>query len=259
MSRGRRVLDRMARLARASMVAAVWGVSSPVGATPPDAIDVIDTLFGLSAEHLFVMRTAIDNMGLHAGRDATSVLVAVELATGTETVWPVYRGASRPDYEATDDVSAPWLAVGLPDDGVNPYAVLATFGGETILPGFDWDTTGLFPSDMPGPTVVLDTHHVAVMFEGEARNAAPTTNVIAAMSASLRDLAQLVVRDPVRACAATAADLLSGRDLHTEVCTASEPVALVSLQWDWPVQTVRITCLSDAQVTSLIVVLPRVP
>jgi hypothetical protein len=56
-------------------------LTTPAQATPPDAMDVSDELFGISETHLFLLRHTDDNLGQYAASARHVFLVAVNLKT----------------------------------------------------------------------------------------------------------------------------------------------------------------------------------
>lgn len=106
---------------------ALW--PAPALATPETVIDVRDEPFGLSARHLFVLRTTTDNLGLYESTRIETFLVAIDLGTSKEEYWPVYRALKTTDY---DDTGKDLGVVIRPDettDLADPLAILAAHGG----------------------------------------------------------------------------------------------------------------------------------
>ncbi len=80
-------------------------VASPAAATPPDVIVIEDQLFALGEDKVFVLRSSFDNLGVYHASYREAWLVGIDVASGEETMWLVYRGRTE-DMSAID-----------PDDG----------------------------------------------------------------------------------------------------------------------------------------------
>lgn len=110
------------------------GCSAPaVKATPEDSVVITDTLFGLNDDTLYVLRSTRDNLGLHMASRTETWLVAIDAATGDETLWPV--GAvvrsTRWDKASGSEFSTVEQDEGL--ERVDPFAILAENDAIPIL------------------------------------------------------------------------------------------------------------------------------
>jgi hypothetical protein len=69
---------------------AVIQFTKPAQATPPRYASVLDTPFGVSQTHLFLLRNVSDNEGSHYINASKRFLIAQALASGrTEHIWPL--------------------------------------------------------------------------------------------------------------------------------------------------------------------------
>lgn len=102
-------------------------------ATPPDTIYIDDRLFGVNDTHLFILRTANDNLGLHIFGMKDTYLVAKNIDTGLdEEIWPVLRQHGA--YNHNDNTGDPIASIqSFPLKGaVNPFEILAARGALQI-------------------------------------------------------------------------------------------------------------------------------
>ncbi|QZD93939.1 hypothetical protein [Qipengyuania gelatinilytica] len=124
------------KLALLSAIALLGAVALPSvsRATPPDVVVITDTLFGMSKDRVFVLRTSRDNLGLHMSQRSETWLVAIDPQTGEETFWPVH--AARRDSDWNPETQASVWEVTTDDNplAVNPYEILAQFDGLPVEP-----------------------------------------------------------------------------------------------------------------------------
>ena len=102
--------------------------ATAASATPPDTIYVKDQLFGANETHLFFLRTANDNLGLHVFGMKDTYLVAKNIDTGLDDeIWPVLRQHGAPEY---DEAGAPTALIQTFPlaSATDPFAVLAERG-----------------------------------------------------------------------------------------------------------------------------------
>lgn len=102
---------------------------APAFATPPDVIEVHDEPFGLSKQHLYVLRTTTDNLGLYESTRIETFLVAINLVTSAEEYWPVYRALKTTDYDETGKDLGVVIRPDETTDLADPIAILAANGG----------------------------------------------------------------------------------------------------------------------------------
>ena len=106
-----------------SLIIAIF-MSQPAGATPPQIVEVSETLMGVNETHLFVLRRMDDNMGYHHITQTDIVLIARDRQTNIDAqIWPVMRvidhGSDYLEFGQLDRVEN----LPLPDR-VNPFDVL---------------------------------------------------------------------------------------------------------------------------------------
>ena len=123
----------MKRALALSGAAAALFVAAPAAATPPDVIDIRDQLFALSNDTVFVLRSSVDNLGVYYSSYRETWLVGIDVASGEETSWLVYRG--RRDTVFGDDGNDEGVAVTLMDreDWHDPMQVIADAQAELVL------------------------------------------------------------------------------------------------------------------------------
>ena len=99
-------------------------LTNPANATPPQVVEVSETLLGVNDTHLFVLRRMDDNMGYHHITQTDVVLIARDRKTNTDAqIWPVMRvidhGVDFLDFEEQERIEI----LPLPDR-VNPFDIL---------------------------------------------------------------------------------------------------------------------------------------
>ncbi|MHA3915815.1 hypothetical protein [Halovulum sp. GXIMD14793] len=201
------------------------------GATPPDVIDVFDEVFGISPTHVFIMRTAVDNLGIYAASHTFIVLVGKEIETGRETIWPVYRVISMPDYKASDRGNISKTEVVPEPNGRNPYDILAEYGGEPASSGFSWYDTGLFERQYPSPEAVLTAETLTLSAKGSVTHQIKTDVLFEGMSASLSKLSDYAGEYWRFTTQITPSMMLEDRTFDYEMCRVTDPIKLVALDW----------------------------
>lgn len=108
----------------AILLVVAFFAAHPAQATPPQTIEVSETLLGINGTHLFVLRRIDDNLGYYIPVQTDVVLIARNRKTNTDDqVWPVMRmveyGVEFPIDGPDDNVKV----LPLPDR-VNPFDIL---------------------------------------------------------------------------------------------------------------------------------------
>ncbi len=107
--------------------------AGPALATPPQVVEMQETVLGLDADHLYVLRVTEDNMGLHTASQKDILLIARRLADNVDDgVWPVMRTL----YMAPDAGPGQLDVLPLPDRA-DPFGILAERGARPLL-GDGW-------------------------------------------------------------------------------------------------------------------------
>ncbi len=212
-------------------------VSLPASATPPDIINVHDDIFGISEAHVFVLRTTSDNLGLHVTGRNDVLLVATEIATGHQTIWPVYRINRGPDV-ATDATGAmEKTQVESWEDARNPYEILADHSGVPALAAYT-----LRGNENPKITLTDETLEVAYA-DGEAYRL-ETDALFDSLAATRTKLAE-GIGEYDRMAPITTRELLASFVFDAQACDATEPVLLAATADSLPVQLSRVTCTAE--------------
>lgn len=96
----------------------------PAQATPPQVVEVSETLLGINDTHLFVLRRIDDNLGYYIPTQTDVVLIARNHKTNTDDqVWPVMRMVEYGVEFPIDGIEARVKIFPLPDR-VNPFDIL---------------------------------------------------------------------------------------------------------------------------------------
>lgn len=112
--------------------------SSPFsGATPPDIINIGDRVFATNADTLFVLRNTNDNLGVYTSDHTESFLVAIDIDSGEEQYWLVYRARRDTVFGSGNDLDQ--LRVTHLDRGEwhDPYMIAADAGAYLLDGGGD--------------------------------------------------------------------------------------------------------------------------
>lgn len=107
-----------------TLLFALFLLTTPASATPPQVVEVSETLLGVNDTHLFVLRRMDDNMGYHHITQTDVVLIARDRKTNTDAqIWPVMRvidhGVDFLDFGVQERVEI----LPLPDR-INPFDIL---------------------------------------------------------------------------------------------------------------------------------------
>lgn len=107
--------------------------STPAAATPPDMIEISDQLFAMSDQTVFVLRSSVDNLGVYFSSYRETWLVGIDVATGEETMWLVWRG--RRDTRFGNDAADEWAEITTFDreQWHDPMQVIADADAELVL------------------------------------------------------------------------------------------------------------------------------
>lgn len=237
-------MSHIAALPLAAVVL-VAGWATQVRATPPDVISLRDMPFGLSPDRLFLMRTTFDNLGLYVTGRNDVLLVAVEIATGAEEIWPVF--AVTRSLDATGQSETTKVDRG--PDAVDPYAVLASFDG------VPWTAVAVTPDAVD---LQFGPETLSARYEDGKRFGVDTGAVLNAMTASVDRVAGAMVAYD-RFAPIDTADLLRGRSFDPAFCVPSDPILVRTTIWGGLLQLTRLTCTADGiEATSLLVILPQI-
>ncbi len=229
----------------------VVSTTLPAAATPPDVINLRNELFGISTSHVFVLRSTQDNLGLHIADRSDTLLVALDLATGAETLWPVYSVSRGPADSDTSGETSEVVMHG-PKDSVNPFAILTEYQAVPIEAAFDLGFVGQ-PLDL---TLTEDSLTLTYPETGAVYRLDGAT-LQSGLTGSVNRVAD-TIEDYDRFAPVSTRSLLVDRSYDRADCTASDPRQISALIETPPVQLVRVTCTDEDGLdeTSFFVVVP---
>lgn len=227
-------------------------IASPASATPPDAISVRDEVFAANTESLYVLRTTTDNLGLHTSVHSETFLVKIDIASGAERYWLVYR--ARQDTQFDADPAKERLEASLLDRDLwhNPFAIVAD-AGAALAPVAVRGELDPAPAPASAEKTSRWSHREGTEF---------VFNHAEAMSRAKRSLAALMgeVSDVGRMAPVKTRELYAKREVDWNSCQFSRlgyPVGIGHSAF----QIVRLSCHDGMEMerTSLIHAVPLSP
>ncbi len=242
----------MKRISRTILLALTIALPAlPAVATPPDIIEVRDEIFGISASYVFLLRSTRDNLGLYTSDRSDTLLVALEVATGVETLWPVYsvyRG--QPESDPSGETTAVFVTSG--KDSVNPFEILAKYQAVPVAGAWDHSR-----SELPPRLALTDGELTMTYPESGAVYRLDGPTLQSGLTASINRLANMI-EDYERVAPITTRSLLADRSYVSADCAVSEPRRISALIEATPVQLARVTCTEQDGLdeTSLFVIVP---
>jgi len=224
----------MKRLVIALFASAGALLAPSAQATPPDIATAGDQPFAATPDRVFVLRSTSDNLGQYTGSQGETFLVAIDVATGEETYWLVYREKQTVVYDndtAEGRVETELLAR---DDWHDPYAIVAD-AGATLAPFATRGEALEFASSADG-------ERYTVTYEDGPTFAFSRADAFAQMDRSLAALAERV-EDFERMAP------MSTRDLYRDPWIDRESCSFSNLGWsvgpEGSFQLIRIKCDDD--------------
>jgi hypothetical protein len=118
----------MKRILVASLAAAAALLAPSARATPPDIVTIEDQPFAAAPDKVFVLRTTFDNLGVYSSSYSETFLVAIDVATGAESYWLVYRARRDLFSDATSAEGQAKVTLFDREDWHDPYAIVADAG-----------------------------------------------------------------------------------------------------------------------------------
>ena len=248
----------MAIVASALTLALAALVPTTAHATPPDAMDVSDELFGISDTHLFVLRHTDDNLGQYTKSARHVFLVAVDLKTAEEEYWRVSLTVRGEKWDEDGNSVGMVTERQYRPNETNPHDILGKRGGLPLSAAVLRASTFLkadFTAD--------DGYVKAVTGSGETYEQTyqlTAKQVTARITASNRNLGQRIWEPARLSRQYTTKQAWADRAVPLDQCTFGD-VGRIWVSPEKPrVQLVRATCADEEEtgVTSLILVLPPV-
>lgn len=225
-------------------------VPAPADATPPDIVDIVETPFGLSETHLFVLRGSADNLGLYDSMRVETYLVAIDLKTGEEEFWLVDRAERHLDYDREGN---PLEHVVKRDEDIsrsNPMEILAkrgAFAWSAIAPTLRMpereETADAYSMTYPGgPVFRIEKAAIAQRFDRLTRFMVDN------------------VADRERMSTLSTREVFAGRFATSDHCKPGAVLESAAMRAFPTYQIVRIDCTSDADdgITAFVSVWPAV-
>lgn len=221
-------------------------------ATPPDAMDVSDELFGISDTHLYLLRHSDDNLGMHGVSARHVFLVAVDLKTAEEEYWRVSLTRRGEKYDEEGNSVGMVTERQYRPNETNPHNILGKRGGLPI------SAAALQASPWLKAQITADAENIRVTAEFGPDYAMPRAAVDARITASNRNLGQRIWEPARLSRQYTTKQAWADRSVPLDGCTFGD-VGRIWVSPEKPrVQLVRATCVDEEEtgVTSIILVLP---
>lgn len=238
-------------LLRVIVFASVVTASSlmPAFATPPDIVDIQDELLGVGETHIAILRTAYDNRGLYDTEIGTVFLRVVDRSTGAEELHRVFRSLTMPESNNGTDLQLTIQPQAL-SNAVEPFTFMAE-NGIHPLSMTRFGNIGAQAAVRPDGRLSLSDPQGTVF-------SAPWPEVLAGVTTSLDQMADLWPEDGQRMSPIQTTDLLRGRALTDAEC---KPTTSLMVRGDAdvaPIALLRLECSDgDGQRTSALIALPR--
>lgn len=232
---------------------ALAACAGPAAATPPDMVEIRDELFGVGPGEILVLRTVTDNLGSHVNSLSGTALVAIDAATGAETLWPVGRHRLQPaDPVMPGETPLAILAEPL-EDARDPFAILAARGA---MPA----GAAARLAEEAALAVELGPEGALVRHADGARFRLPAERLSAGLADAAARIAALAPPYP-RMGGLSLSDLLDGVAFAPEGCTLAQPLRLRFPAELPPIQLARVSCgtADDDVRISLLRVIPPAP
>ncbi|MEP2735536.1 MAG: hypothetical protein ABJP34_04485 [Erythrobacter sp.] len=244
----------MNRIFSILIAAFTLALAAPASATPPDAMDVSDELFGISETHLYLLRHTDDNLGQYTTSARHVFLVAIDLKTAEEEYWKVSLTVRGEKWdEDGNSVGIVTQRAYRPIES-NPYDILGERGARPI------SAAALRAYPFPKGEITADADSVKVAAEFGPTYTMPRKLAEARITASNRNVS-LRIWEPVRMSRAyTTKQAWADRKVPLDGCAFSD-VGRIWVSSETPrVQLVRATCADEDEtgMTSVIFVLPPV-
>jgi len=116
-----------------TLLFALFLLATPASATPPQAVEVSETLLGVNDTHLFVLRRLDDNLGRYQPTQTDIILIARNRKTNADDqTWPVMRMIEIVEYFGGDNLTRQTKP--LPMAGrVNPFDILLSRKAQPLI------------------------------------------------------------------------------------------------------------------------------
>ena len=228
--------------------ASVLALANPAIASPDTFIDIHEEPIGISGTHLFLLRTATDNLGYHEALRAEIFLIVQDLRSGEEEVIVVDKFVHSSDYTDDGDLVGYSIKRDAGIESVDPYRILRARGA---LP---W--TAALTAPKSSPTAKITMHDGAVQVQFDAGSALRITHedIQAKLNHVGRFMAENVADHP-RSASMTTKQFFEERTVSAEHCYHAESLGFwVLCKGDQP-PLMRVHCAydDDSETTSVIV------
>ena len=188
--------------------AAFFALMQPAVQTPPDVITIGDDLFATNGETLFVYRSTNDNLGVCQSDYSERFLVAIDVATGEEQYWLVYRARRDQIFdEATGDERVE-VTYSDREDWHDPYQIIAD------ADAFLLERVGT----PPPPAIIRQPGGIRLSYDSGQQFDIYYSPSVARARASLADLAQRM-SDVPRMAPVSTRELLQNRQIDWDSCS----------------------------------------
>lgn len=212
-------------------------------ATPPDQIFVQDELFGISPDHIYLLRKSHDNLGLYTADVRAVALIAIDRRTTDEQIWPVWRSRSTPDLDRDDTGMTVTTSNDTLPGAVDPYQILRAAGGAPVIAA----PLAGFMDLIAAPDSTGDaTIPAAFQFNDTTRFAPDPAALSDGVGPALDRFIQ-TMGDYTRFGPLAAADMIVGLHFTASECGYTESSVLVGAPDMPPLNLIRVTCPAGAE------------
>ncbi|MEP1420852.1 MAG: hypothetical protein ABJK59_03665 [Erythrobacter sp.] len=235
----------------AAFCASFLALASPANASPDTFIDIHEEPVGMSGTHLFLLRTATDNLGYYEALRAEIFLIVQDLRSGEEEVIVVDKFVHSSDYTDDGDLAGYSIKRDAGIESIDPYSVMRARGG---LP---WTAALTVPKSTPTAKITMVDGAVQVQFDTGPALRITREDIQAKLNHVGRFMAENVADHP-RSASMTTRQFFEERTVSAEQCYHAEWLGFWFLGKGNKPPLLRVHCAydDDSETTSVIVRLP---
>lgn len=237
----------------AAFCACVLAFTSPANASPDSFIDMHEEPVGMSATHLFLLRTSTDNLGYYEALRAEIFLVVQDLQSGGEEVIVIDKFVHSSDYSDDGELTGYSIKRDAGIEPVDPASVLRARGA---LP---WVAIHRPTGFEALATITMGEQAIEVQIGGNTPLRLSREAIQAKLTRMGRFMADNVADHP-RSSSMTTKQHFEGREVTAAQCHSAELLDYWMLGQRNRPHLLRVHCAydEDSETTSVVMRLPAV-